>query len=922
MKTNFTLKYFCICVGVMWVWLIPLVSAAQAPANDNCSGAITLTPGASCTNTAGTLNNASISAVSPTTCVSGNPYDVWYSFTATSSSQTITLSGYGTNFTRRQMIVYRGTCTGFSFVACTGVQTTGTSLALAFTDYSPGTLYYIRVIQASTGLGITTNGQFQICVTSTAVANSPSLQFGKSYTNISKPNGGVIQTGDILEFRYAISVNNGTIYNTTFHDTIQPGLSYVANSIKFSTNEGMKYQSGITGLVNLTDASGNDEAVFSGNVIRVNVASLTRTGGQQAFQASPALIPITTASAGGGKIRSSGRPSFYTSTCILMITYQVQVTAATGTIFSTAHGAFRYKIATSSTDDVTYPQTVRHLNKFFIAVSQTNTLCQNSVGLNNYTGGDFGSGNRRHDSTQLTTAPGYLWTPFSSGTPNDGSFAVVNNSSVNLSTNKYQVYQNNAIRVFGWWDVIGDHTNAANVDSGNFAVPYGTNGGYMAVVNAAYGINNAVQRTINGLCTDTYYEFSSWFKNICKGCSSDTSGQGAASGSFKPYLPLKTLNDSAGVSPDLTFQVDGVDYYTTGSIPYNKMWMKKGFLFKTGASQSTVSLTIRNNAPGGGGNDWAMDDISLATCLPTLQLRPGYNPTYCLNSQVDLSVIVTSFYGNYLFYEWERSTDGGFTWHSAPEMPGVRTYTYDYDGSNYKDTVSVPSFLAAAVQDGYKYRVKTATSAANLSGNSCSLYNLTEIFTMKVFNTCDVLPAELLQFKAQVKNEYSLLQWKVNDENNLHHYVIESSPDGKRFNEIGTVNAKGGSFENEYAFTDPTPLTGKMFYRIKMVANANATHKYSSVLNLSLSQSGLFEITSVVNPFQSKVIFQLAAPRTEDVEIQLLDVAGGVIKQIKLNVQKGTNAVLFETPPTLKRGTYLIRIQTSTGFLYKMIQRN
>jgi trimeric autotransporter adhesin len=922
MKIFFTQKYFNVCVIAALFFLLPFFTKGQAPVNDNCSGAVTLTPGSSCTNTAGTLNNASISSVSPTTCVSGNPYDVWYSFTATSSNHTITLSGYGTNFTRRQMIVYRGTCTGFSFVACTGVQTTGTSLALAFNDYSPGTLYYIRVIQASSGLGITTLGNFQICVTTTNVTNSPNLQFGKSYTNVSKPNGGVIQTNDVLEFRYAISVNSGSVYNTTFHDTIQPGMSYIPNSIRFSTNEGLKYQSGITGMVNLTDASGDDEAVFAGNVIRVNTASLTRTGGQLAYQASQALTPITTASAGGGKIRSNGRPSFYGGTCILMVTYQVQVTAATGTIFSTAHGAFRYKITTSSTNDVLNPQTVRHLDKFFIAVSQNNSLCQSSIGLNNYTGGDFGTGTRRHDSTQLTTAPGYNWTPFSSGTPNDGSFAVVNNTSVNLSTNKYQVYQNNTIRVFGWWDIIGDHTNAANQDSGNFAVPYGTNGGYMAVVNAAYGINNAVRRTINGLCTDTYYEFSSWFKNICKGCSCDTSGQGAGSGSFKPYMPVKTLNDSAGVSPDLTFQVDGVDYYTTGSIPYNKMWMKKGFLFRTGPSQSTVTLTIRNNAPGGGGNDWAMDDISLATCLPTLQLRPGNNPSYCLNSQVDLSAIVTSFYPNYTYYEWERSVDGGFSWTTAPEMPGVRTYTYTYDGSNYKDTVSIPSFLAAAVQDGYQYRVKTATSLANLSGNSCSLYNLTEILTMKVFNDCDVLPAEILEFKAQVKNEQSLLNWKVNDESNLHHYVIESSADGKNFKEAGIVNAKGGSFGNDYFFTDPEVLTGRRYYRIKLVANGNSTYKYSSVLNLTLHQSGLFEITNTINPFLSKVSFQLSAPRTEEVELQLLDVAGSVITQKKITAQKGINSVLLETPSSLVRGTYLIRIQTSTGYLHKMIQRN
>ncbi len=896
---------------------------AQVPANDNCSGVINLTPGASCTNTTGTLNNATISAGIPVGCATGSLYDVWYSFTATSSNQTVTISGFGTSYTRRQLIIYQGTCTGLSIVACSPLQTSGTSLALNNTDFSPGTLYYVRVLFPNTvATPITTNGGFSICVTSTAVTNTPTVQVGKSYTNLSKPSGGVIQNNDELEFRSVIAVSNGVIYNNVYSDTIQTGLTYIANSIKFSTNEGLKYQSGITGLVNLTDATSDDEAVVSGNFIRVNVGSLTRTGGQTVFQASPAITPITTASAGGGKIRSTGRPSFYGGTTIVMVTYQVRVSAATGTIFTTSNGAFRYKTATSNTNDITFPQILAAVPKFSVYVSATTNLCQSTVGLNNYSGGDFGTGATRHDSSQLTIAPGYTWTPFASGAPNDGQFNVANNTSVNLSTGKFQAYQNNAIRVFGWWDVIGDHTNAVNQDSGNLAAAYGTNRGYMAVVNANYAINNAVQKTINGLCTDTYYEFTSWFKNICPGCSCDTVGRGATSAQFKNYLVgPKNRNDSAGVAPDLTFQVDGVDYYTTGSVAYNKSWMKKGFLFRTGASQTSATLTIRNNAPGGGGNDWVMDDIVLGTCLPTLELRPGYNPTYCLNGQVDLSVIVTSFYNNYVSYEWERSTDNGVTWITAPELPGARTYSFTYNGSNYKDTVALPSFLATAVKNGYKYRVKTATSVANLSNNGCSVYNAAEIFTLTVKTECDILPVQLLNFNAKVEQEHSVLNWVSKAEDNLLQYEIEKSVDGINFTSIGIVASTGSLVsEQSYAFTDPASLQGKAYYRLKMIANRNSTFKYSTILNLSLKGVNSFELTNLVNPFDSKINFQLNAPQSEKVSIELLDVTGRFIQETKTTIQKGANIFDITVTAPLQKGTYLIRIKTSNGYINKMIQ--
>jgi hypothetical protein len=920
MKKNST--FFRLLAATVFTVLFYSSSFAQ-PANDNCTGAVSLTPNTTCSNITGTLNNATISGGVPAACTSGSLYDVWYQFTAVSSNHTVTISGYGTAFTRRQLVIYQGTCTGLRYVACTAVQTSGTSLALNNTDLSPGTQYYVRVIFANTSATpITTNGGFSICVTTTAVANTPTVQVGKSYTNISKPLGGTIQNGDILEFRSVISVSSGVIYNNVYSDTIQAGFLYQANSLKFSTNEGMIYQSGITGLVNLTDAGGDDEAIVSGNIIRVNVASLTRTGGQTVFQASPAVTPITTASAGGGKVRSNGRPSFFGGTSIVMITYRVQVTAATNTILTTAFGSFRYKTATSNTNDVTFPQTVRQLPRFSIFISESNQLCPSTVGLNNYSGGDFGTGATRHDSSQLTIAPGYTWAPFSSSAPNDGFFNVANNTSVNLSTNKYQGYGNSAIRVFGLWDIIGDHTNAANQDSGNFAAPYGTNRGYMAVVNAAYGINNAVQKNITGMCTDTYYEFTSWFKNICIGCSCDTAGRGVSNAQFKNYIPgPKTINDSAGVKPDLTFQVDGVDYYSTGSIPYNKMWVKKGFLFRTNATQTSAVLTIRNNAPGGGGNDWVMDDINLGTCLPSLELRPGPNPSYCLNDQIDLSVIVTSFYNNYTFYEWERSTDGGVTWLSAPEMPGVRNYTYNYGSGVYKDTVAIPSFLSTATKNGWKYRVKTATSAANLANNGCSVYNSADVFTLEVKSSCDVLPVELLNLNAQVKNEQTVLNWISQKEDNLLQYDIEKSIDGVQFIKIGDVVARGGNGgETSYSFTDPELLSGKAFYRLKMVAASNNTHKYSNVLQLSLNTNKNFELLNVVNPFREELKFQVSAPLNESVEVHLLDVVGRFVKKEKVYLQKGINTQSIRIPAGLQKGTYVLTIKTSTGILNQVLQ--
>src|SRR5262249_55260713 len=68
--------------------------------NDDCSGAILLGTGTTCTNTGGNVVASTLSSPVPLPACAGTPtYDVWYKFAATSTVQTITLSSLGANFT-------------------------------------------------------------------------------------------------------------------------------------------------------------------------------------------------------------------------------------------------------------------------------------------------------------------------------------------------------------------------------------------------------------------------------------------------------------------------------------------------------------------------------------------------------------------------------------------------------------------------------------------------------------------------------------------------------------------------------------------------------------------------------------------------------------------------------------------------------
>lgn len=766
-----------------------------------------------------------------------------------------------------------------------------------------------------------------LCAIAINTLRAQSVQTGKSYINISKPTGGTIQNGDQLEIRAVIAVGGGSIYYVRYNDTLPAGVTYIANSIRFTTNEGMNYGTPLrpTGL--LTDAGGDDEARYNAGILRVNVGSLSRTGGQTAAYnavVAPNAIDVLPA-ASGCRIYNTGRPSFYGSACIIMITYRVIVNTTAGNTIAIPGGAFRFKTA-NTFSEATLPSIVRPLNRMTIMVTDPLPVC-NAVGTNSITGngGNFGSGSTQNLSPAPapgTVVPGYQWRAFASPTtgPNDSMFTVANNTSPTASVNNNLAYPNSN-RQFNVWDIIGDHTGAADPLLGNPATTPGQPGGYMAVVNAAYGINNAVQQTVTGLCPDTYYEFSAWFRNICRRCSSDTSGRGSGSAGFKSYLSptIPNTNDSAGVLPNLTFMVDGMDYYTTGNLDYTAQWIKKGFLFRTGPAQTSVNIVIRNNAPGGGGNDWVMDDVAFATCLPGLGMRPTTNPVYCNNGQVDMSVIVNTFYSNYQYYQWERSTDGGVTWTNAPSAPTPQAFSYTYQSPDYIDTVAYPSFLADASNAGHRYRIRVGTSLANLVNSSCAVYNTTDVITIGLNPTCDVLQAGFSAFNTKLHNEAASLRWQVYDEIPNTVYVIERSTDGTTFEKVANVT---GGFNEHYEWTDLSvaPSDGKYYYRVKMETPLGK--KFSMVSVVLLPGSPDLELRVKNNPFYDKVQVEIVSSKKQEVQIQLIDITTGRIKkEIKRRLMPGLTDITIPTSDIPVTGIYILRVTYEGKVLQKKLLR-
>jgi uncharacterized repeat protein (TIGR01451 family) len=736
------------------------------------------------------------------------------------------------------------------------------------------------------------------------------FDFGKSYLNVTKGiSGGTVEPGDTLEIRSSVVVrksgsSNTLIDNVMYTDAIPAGTTYIPGTVRVLTNEGKIFKQ-------FTDAVSDDEGWISGTTVRINMG----------YTAGDAPATATA----GGRIRNTHIPSFYGSSCIMIASFRVRVTAVLGAQINTGGGSVSYKVGLS-TPVFTFPTNP-------VAIYKNYGICANTVGVNSLGtefNGTFGSGTTKDRSASANVPAGYTYAPFSSsaGMPNDYYYGVSNNTSggttaangySTLNTwNKPDNSQSPSHRIFSLWDIVGDHTGATNPLLGNPATATGSTGGYMLVVNAAYKIDSAFQHTITNLCPNTYYELSFWIRNLCSECGCDVNGVGANGSGYIPTVagPVGSA-DSSGVYPNLSFDVNGVDYYTTGNVKYTGQWIKKGFTYLTGPNDSTITLKIMNNAPGGGGNDWALDDITVATCSPNFTFTPTPNPAICDSNVVNIGAIIRSYFPNYVNYKWQKSRNNGVTWADTLSA-GVGTPVWN--GTEYAYSIAFPQFVAYRRDSGMKFRVIVATTVNNLSNANCQVADASTTITLNILRCGGTLSTHLLSFAGAIQNDKSVLTWTTDSESEPFTFEIEKSTDGLNYSVIGSVNSYGNyeSSLNTYSYTDPDAVNNLSYYRVKMTSKTSRT-RYTRTIQLSPTSKNL-AIVSAINPFVNQLDFYVNSPLAVPVaEADLLDMFGRSIKHMKSSLVSGTNHLVFSNTEALPPGAYTLRLKAGNRILSKSV---
>lgn len=238
-----------------------------------------------------------------------------------------------------------------------------------------------------------------------------------------------------------------------------------------------------------------------------------------------------------------------------------------------------------------------------------------------------------------------------------------------------------------WYNIPSDHTGNPN--------------GYMMIINASYQPSIFFYQHAQGLCPNTTYEFSAWIINLC----------------------IPGFITASYTQPNITFTIKTVDGKilatdTTGTIqptPYNQEmqspnWVKYGVYFTTPANVSDVTVVMTNNAPGGNGNDFIMDDITFRACGPIIEegfssIGGPKNTSLCQGGSAIYKLQAQVISDGSPLLQWQANNGTG-TW---TDIPGATA-----------DSLVAP--FTNASPGVYRYRLGVSNGSA-ITDAACRVYS-------------------------------------------------------------------------------------------------------------------------------------------------------------------------------------------------------
>jgi type IX secretion system substrate protein len=221
------------------------------------------------------------------------------------------------------------------------------------------------------------------------------------------------------------------------------------------------------------------------------------------------------------------------------------------------------------------------------------------------------------------------------------------------------------------------------------------------------------------------------------------------------------------------------------------------------------------------------------------------------------------------------------------------------------------------VTGGILVPTQTTTITASAVSFGVRGSNLKNGYYTVITSTSIILPIILSNFSVFGQPDNNLLKWTTSQENGADHFDIQRGSDGAQFQTIGTVPATGNSsIPVNYSFTDPNPLSGMNYYRLKMV-NQDGSELYSPIKSINFTTSMAVTCSIYPNPATDRIQVVLSNTNSP-IYVSITSMQGAVLRKTNSG---SSNSVLIPVHD-LARGIYLVEVSTGTTKFVQKFMKN
>jgi hypothetical protein len=179
----------------------------------------------------------------------------------------------------------------------------------------------------------------------------------------------------------------------------------------------------------------------------------------------------------------------------------------------------------------------------------------------------------------------------------------------------------------------------------------------------------------------------------------------------------------------------------------------------------------------------------------------------------------------------------------------------------------------------------------------------------------EVLPIELIDFDGFCNETFNKLIWKTASEHNNAYFTIEKANKDGQFAELATIQGKINSTEfTEYSFHDYLLSRGISYYRL-FQTDLDGTKRQLKTISVDNSCNKESDITATYNQLNNGLKIYYTFPKTEELNVQLVNSMGQVIAAKHMQFNANDNSVEIFLKENIATGLYSIMLMNASLML-------